>query len=430
MMRALRDSTVAFAKIRSALARFVLTLVIIAGSAAALTFANPESRSSASTPTNQNLDGCWQLDSQNEAFSIGSGASTTVSGFLIDTITTDLNSESCDVDEPLGSLSGFVSKGSGYLTSGETGFVITGVAGTTMTGYVYYSGESSAPTSAPSYAECEAEHEANPSTGPNCLEFTATNVAPPNPSFTLKGEIILQCDSGGSSCLANGEPFEGLKVNVAGDNGTASDTTNDDGIWSVKLPSGSYTITPTDPNMTFTPLNAEVHLDSDTTAKKFSACASAQTADSPQALSRRPESKARGLIYSLVGINCTTSEFSAVYNTKATPILKLTWKSSVYQCGSTKKFVHQESTDVPIPYSDVRRKDDANGVTVWLKIDSPKGNPRYDPILKMTVNPGYASGSVTLNGLGVGEDTFGEGTSIKTCTPISAQMTLAPGTGL
>jgi hypothetical protein len=247
--------------------------------------------------------------------------------------------------------------------------------------------------------------------------------------YMLMGEIILQCDSGGSSCLANGEPFEGLKVNVTGDNGTASDTTNEDGMWTVKLPSGSYTITPTDPNMTFTPLNAEVYLDADTTVKKFSACASAQTADSPQALSRRPESKARGLIYSLVGINCTTSEFSAVYNTKATPILKLTWKSSVYQCGSTRKFVHQESTDVPIPYSDVQRKDDANGVTVWLKIDSPKGNPRYDPILKMTVNPGYASGSVTLNGLGVGEDTF-EGASINTCTPVSAQMTLATGTGL
>jgi hypothetical protein len=258
-------------------------------------------------------------------------------------------------------------------------------------------------------------------------------------TYELTGEIILQCDSGGASCPANGEPFEGLTVNVTGDNGSASDTTNDDGMWSVKLPEGTYTITPTDPDITFQPLNADIDLDANTMAGKFSACASGQTSDSPQLMARRPMSAQPSVGYSLRAINCTTSEFSAVFNPKDPGYVSVKWLSSVQQCETAgqKKFVRHQTTRVHLPLSKVTLTRDGSGVIVGLTINSPKPNPRFSPIVKLTVNPGYTSGSVTLNGSGVAVSDISDGTDGKTeegdvvtCTPMSGTAGLAPGPSL
>ena len=250
--------------------------------------------------------------------------------------------------------------------------------------------------------------------------------------YLLKGEIILQCDSGGAACLANGEPFEGLTVNVTGDNGSASDTTNDDGMWSVNLPKGTYTITPTDPDVKFLPLNAEVNLDSDTTAGKFSACASGQTS-SPHSFERRAADKSSSLVYSLVALNCTTSEFSIAYHSTPKPRGRLTviWHSAVQQCetASQKKYVDKQETNVPLPFRETHEQKDASGVVVSLLINSPKPVPSFSPIVNVTVNPGYTSGTVKLNGSGVVIDSDHDG-EISVCHPVSGSAGLTPGAKL
>ena len=93
--------------------------------------------------------------------------------------------------------------------------------------------------------------------------FTATRE-----TFTVEGEITAGCgDCGG------GEPFEGMDVEVDGDNGSASATTDDEGKWDVELPAGQYTVTPTDPVYHFTPPDRDIDLEDDVDGQDFTACA-------------------------------------------------------------------------------------------------------------------------------------------------------------
>jgi hypothetical protein len=161
---------------------------------------SPVTVSGASPSTSPSIIGCWQFNNQDYAFSIGAASTPAQLGILVDTQTTDLNSESCDTDVPVGTLSGSITKGVGYVTSGNKGWAITGIKGTTMTGYVYWVGATAPPTPAPSYGTCESDHEANPDSGWDCFQFTATNVAPPNPTppSTAKLSVALTGEKGTS----------------------------------------------------------------------------------------------------------------------------------------------------------------------------------------------------------------------------------------
>jgi hypothetical protein len=155
----------------------------------------PATHSAASTTPTPNLDGCWQFNNQDYAFSLSSGSAAAVTGILVDSGSTVLNDETCDSDVPVGNLSGVNAKGNGYLayiTSGNSGWAITGVKGTLMKGYVYWGGASAAPTPAPSYAECEAKKAANkadPDSGWVCFEFTATDVLAPSTTKAATGKL-------------------------------------------------------------------------------------------------------------------------------------------------------------------------------------------------------------------------------------------------
>jgi hypothetical protein len=132
--------------------------------------------SPASAATNPNLDGCWNLHQHSTALLITSGTATTITGDDED-INPDIDSapDPCSGGYPTGSLSGSISDGSGVIHSSQPeGWVVTGVAGTTMTGFSY--GEGPSPPS--SYAQCEQDAQVNEEY--SCYEFTATNVSPPS----------------------------------------------------------------------------------------------------------------------------------------------------------------------------------------------------------------------------------------------------------
>jgi hypothetical protein len=141
------------------------------------------------------------LNTQNDAFSIGSGTSTSISGSLVDGSALYPDAESCDTGSVEGTLSGSISNGNGYLitvnSSYNSGYAITGVAGTKMTGFKYWYGAGTPPATPSSYSECESQEQANKS-DPNsswyCLEFTATNLTPTNPAppTTGKLDIVLE----------------------------------------------------------------------------------------------------------------------------------------------------------------------------------------------------------------------------------------------
>jgi hypothetical protein len=140
--------------------------------------------SPASAAANPNLNGCWVL-SESTALSITSGASTTITGIEVDTnpdIVPPTSDPCLDPEEPIGSLSGSISGGSGFIRSSTNqGWVVTGVSGRTMSGFGYGDPAQASPPS--SYGECEQEQQDNPFVGWYCDEFTATNVAPPSCSL-------------------------------------------------------------------------------------------------------------------------------------------------------------------------------------------------------------------------------------------------------
>jgi hypothetical protein len=131
--------------------------------------------SAASAATIPNLDGCWNLHQHSTALLITSGTATTITGDDED-INPDIDSpDPCSGGYPTGSLSGSISDGSGVIHSSQPeGWVVTGVAGTTMTGFGY--GEGPSPPS--SYGQCEQDAQVNEEY--SCYEFTATNVSPPS----------------------------------------------------------------------------------------------------------------------------------------------------------------------------------------------------------------------------------------------------------
>jgi hypothetical protein len=126
-----------------------------------------------------------------DAFAFGSGTSTSVTGFLYDTRTVELNDQDCENGLALASMYGSIINGKGYIAAGGYGFAITGVEGNTMTGYQYWSGTSNPPTPPPTYDECEADLDANAGGSFACREFTATNVTPSGPTVPTTGKLAV-----------------------------------------------------------------------------------------------------------------------------------------------------------------------------------------------------------------------------------------------
>jgi hypothetical protein len=117
-----------------------------------------------------NLSGKWLFTAPGAGFEIRSGRSTRIGGSLL------------AEGAPFGSLDGSISDGTGVLYSGFNGtitetFVITGVSGNVMTGFIADDVNSEAPPAPPAtIGECDADKQASTdaSVAWACTAFTAT----------------------------------------------------------------------------------------------------------------------------------------------------------------------------------------------------------------------------------------------------------------
>jgi hypothetical protein len=101
------------------------------------------------------------------------------------------------------------------------------------------------------------------------VDYTATRVG----GFVLSGRVTaVSCDEDASTCSAPPTPVADVTVTATGDS-TGSATTDTEGDYSINLPAGSYTVTPSADNKTFDPDSRSVDLNSDVSGVDFTTCA-------------------------------------------------------------------------------------------------------------------------------------------------------------
>jgi hypothetical protein len=92
-------------------------------------------------------------------------------------------------------------------------------------------------------------------------------------SFDLSGKIVaVACGADSSSCTVPKTPVSGVTVRATGD-GSGSATTDDQGAYSMTLPAGTYTVTPSQEGHVFTPPSTTVNLESGDATANFTTCA-------------------------------------------------------------------------------------------------------------------------------------------------------------
>jgi hypothetical protein len=252
--------------------------------------------------------------------------------------------------------------------------------------------------------------------------FTATRQ-----TYKLGGEITSGC-GGQTSCSASGEPFDGLEVDVDGDNGSATTTTDEDGKWSVDLPAGQYTVTPTDNIENFTPPDRDEDLKANLGGQDFTACSLPPgQASLTRAGARRVENGAAS--FDLSGEACN-EKFTYTYSSAGGGHVKYDWTASALSCEFT---IGAQPTDYPLgsfknvhvkPIS-LRKMKDANKVTTHI-VGKSGTNPtaRANPVVDVTINPGYQSGVANLKGLSQTQEVDIKGDSI-TCWPGDVSIPLS-----
>jgi hypothetical protein len=234
--------------------------------------------------------------------------------------------------------------------------------------------------------------------------FTATRGG-----FNLAGTVELGCASDANVCSANGTPFEGLEVDVSGTNGSATSTTDNDGKWNVDLPKGKYTITPTNPNLTFTPNEIVVNLTKAITGQTFKACG-APSAQTTAAFT------STGSATSLIGHSC--NNFVGVKYTLSNDKLSnvsVNWYTVSWYCvennkgftslGAGNEYVGYqfENHTVKPKVKNVITHDGLNYFTSTGEINIAVGafggaTKSWATPMVVVIDNGGRSGSVTLNG--------------------------------
>jgi hypothetical protein len=255
--------------------------------------------------------------------------------------------------------------------------------------------------------------------------FTATRA-----TYKLGGEITSGC-GGQTVCASGGEPFGSLEVDVDGDNGSATTDTGNDGKWSVDLPAGQYTVTPTDPIYNFTPPDIDVDLKADLGGQDFTACslppggANLARVGSVRRLDNGVAS------FSLSGEACN-ERFTYTYSGHK---LSVSWTASAVGCEIV---VGAKLTDEPLGgwYNAATKginytyTKDANKIIVHIVgMSATNPTPPANPVMDVTINPGYRTGTANIRGksqtreLDITDKKTGVTDSV-TCWPNNASISL------
>jgi hypothetical protein len=215
--------------------------------------------SPAEAAPNPDLNGCWQLYRDtgpfNDAWSIGSGTSTTINGFADSSSVAFGGGPGCAGAN--GHLDGSISNGSGkveesYSDGSGVAYVITSASSSTMTGFLYYYagfGHGAAPPPPSSFGDCEQQQQANqnnPNSGWYCQQITWRNVTPPPTSSlsSISGKVTARlCTVAG--CKPEAPPSPEMVIAQNGGGTSRSAVTGRDGSYTINsLDAGTWRVTP------------------------------------------------------------------------------------------------------------------------------------------------------------------------------------------
>ena len=98
---------------------------------------------------------------------------------------------------------------------------------------------------------------------------------PKKPESAIDG--IVQSVSGCETGSCSLKPQAGVSVDAAGSSGSGSATTGSDGSYSIAVPEGVYTVTPSYPEHTFTPPSKRVSVGSSNATANFKTCSAIST---------------------------------------------------------------------------------------------------------------------------------------------------------
>ncbi len=247
--------------------------------------------------------------------------------------------------------------------------------------------------------------------------------------LTIKGEVDLGCGGSGGTCSASSDGLAGVEVTVSGDD-DATATTDQDGKWSVDVPEGTYTVTPTTDGFTYAPGDRTVKVNKNMTIPKFSACVATTTlaasvksgfgTSAPHAL----PAAARVLQFAGQSVPCAAQV--AVEYIPSTRHVRIAWIANAWYCDkATKPYWNtRQSGGVYFPNEFGTNSNDhvdvqANGEVI---IHAHHGS---DEVVLVDIKPGGKSATATVSGSDFTK-AFVNKASAHSCEPKSGTITLNP----
>jgi hypothetical protein len=105
----------------------------------------------------------------------------------------------------------------------------------------------------------------------------SNGAAPPvtKPKAAIDGAVQAVAGCATGTCTA--KPLKGVTVRASGSSGSGSATTGPDGSYSIAVPEGVYTVTPSYPEHTFTPPSKRVTVGSSNATANFKTCSAIST---------------------------------------------------------------------------------------------------------------------------------------------------------
>jgi hypothetical protein len=239
-------------------------------------------------------------------------------------------------------------------------------------------------------------------------------------AFKLSGTIIYGC-AGGATCGSSAGPLYDVNVDVQG---PASDsaTTDTKGKWSVSVPPGHYTITPTAPDVTFTPASIDVDVSKATPGQDFTSCVST-TGNSANV--RAP--LAQSTTWSLSRKTCYNS-FAVNYFT-ATRGASVSWTILKYICNPGPNHFYDASLGREVFSYRLLNGSSKKGIVFKRKngdISIIANNDQGVDVLDFLIKPGGATGSVTTH-VSTYVVSINNTASNYNCAPVSATDLALPG---
>jgi hypothetical protein len=247
--------------------------------------------------------------------------------------------------------------------------------------------------------------------------------------LTINGEVDLGCGGSGGSCSASSDALAGVEVTISGDD-DATATTDQEGKWSVDVPEGTYTVTPTSDGFTYAPGDRTVKVTKNITVPKFSACVATTTlsasvkngfgASAPHA---RP---ATAKVLTLIGQSVPCAAQVLVQYTPSTREANVVWVANAWYCDKTTRHYWNYHLGGPVYYSNEFGHSPNDHVDVQANgevlIHAHHG---ADEVVLVDIKPGGKSATATVSGTDFAKELVNRG-SAHSCEPQSGVVTLNP----